>query len=200
MPATSEPATFTTGTNALVTRVVDGDTIEVTYEQRTLDVRLIGIDTPESVAPGVPVQCYALVASRFTTSRLAGERVRLEFDVERTDQYGRTLAYVWLGDELFNETLVRGGYAFVTTYPPDVKYESTFLAGQRDARAHGRGVWGKCVAPSSGHNCDPSYPDVCIPPPPPDLDCSDVKYRYFTVKPPDPHNFDGNHDGVACEF
>jgi micrococcal nuclease len=197
-PATSGTGTVTEGTNAVVTRVVDGDTIEVSYRQRTIDVRLIGIDTAESVAPGEPVQCYAMAASRFTTSQLEGERVRLEFDIERIDRYGRTLAYVWLGDELFNEALVRGGYAFVTTYPPDVKYESAFLDAQRDARAHGRGVWGRCVSPSSAHDCDPSYPDVCIPPPPPDLDCSDVKYRSFTVKPPDPHHFDGNHDGVAC--
>jgi len=199
-PAASDTGTAATGTNAVVTRVIDGDTIEVSYRQRTLDIRLIGIDTPESVAPGEPVQCFAMAASRFTTGRLDGERVRLEFDVERIDRYGRTLAYVWLGDELFNETLVRGGYAFVTTYPPNVKYEHRFLSAQRDARARERGVWGRCAGKTSGNRCDPSYPDVCIPPPPPDLDCSDVKYRHFTVKPPDPHNFDGNHDGVACEF
>lgn len=183
---------------ATVTRVVDGDTIEARFRGRVLDVRLIGIDTPESVAPGVPVQCYALEASRFTTDRLEGERVRLEFDVERIDRYGRSLAYVWLGHELFNETLVREGYAFVTTYPPDVKYVDRFLAAQRDARAHDRGVWGHCVD-ESARTCDPSYPTVCIAPPPPDLDCSDIPYRRFTVEPPDPHHFDGDHNGIGCE-
>jgi micrococcal nuclease len=70
--------------------------------------------------------------------------VRLEYDVEREDRYGRTLAYVWLGDELFNETLVREGYALVTTFPPDVKYVDRFVAAQRDAREHDRGLWGEC--------------------------------------------------------
>ena len=131
--------------NALVTRVVDGDTVEADFRGRTLTVRLIGIDTPESVAPGEPVQCYAVQASSYTTERLEGERVRLELDVERIDPYGRTLAYVWLGDELFNETLVREGYAFVTTYPPNVRYVDRFRAAQREARSAGRGVWGRCV-------------------------------------------------------
>lgn len=101
----------------MVTRVVDGDTAEVEFEGRELDVRFIGIDTPETVAPGEPVQCYGPEASAYTTQRLEDIMVLLEFDVERLDRYGRTLAYVWLGDELFNETLVREGYALVTTFP-----------------------------------------------------------------------------------
>lgn len=182
-----------------MTRVVDGDTIEVRFRGRTLTVRLIGIDTPESVAPGRPVQCYALAASRYTERRLEGERVRLEFDVERIDRYGRTLAYVWVGDELFNETLVREGYAFVTTYPPNVRYVERFRRAQREARSHDRGVWGRCVQRGDQRSCDPSYVGVCIPPPPPDLDCADIPYRRFTVEPPDPHGFDGDHDGIGCE-
>ena len=130
--------------NGVVTRVVDGDTAHVEVGGRDLDVRFIGIDTPETVAPDQPVECYGLEASGYTTRRLEGERVRLEFDVERRDRYGRTLAYVWLGDELFNETLVRDGYAVVTTFPPDVKYVDRFVAAQRDARDHGRGLWGAC--------------------------------------------------------
>ncbi len=186
--------------NALVTRVVDGDTIEVRYRGRTITVRLIGIDTPETVAPGQPVECYGPAASAFTERELEGRRVRLEFDVERIDRYGRTLAYVWRGSELFNETLVRRGYAFVTTYPPNVRYVERFLAAQRAARSHERGVWGACVAADDGgEDCDPAYPDVCILPPPPDLDCADVPYRRFTVRAPDPHHFDGDHDGLGCE-
>ena len=184
------------GSNALVARVVDGDTVEVEFRGRTLTVRLIGIDTPESVAPGEPVQCFGLEASSYTAERLEGESVRLQFDIERIDPYGRTLAYVWLGDELFNETLVREGYAFVTTYPPDVRYVDRFRAAQREARSAGRGVWGRCVHEGA---CDPAYPGGCIPPPPPDLDCSDIDQRRFTVLPPDPHNFDGDHNRVGCE-
>jgi micrococcal nuclease len=182
--------------NALVTRVVDGDTVEVDFRERALTVRLIGIDTPESVAPGEPVQCFALEASSYTTERLEGERVRLEFAVVRIDPYSRTLAYVWLGDELFNETLVREGYAFVTTYPPNVRYVDRFRSAQREARSTGRGVWGRCVHEGA---CDPAYTDGCIPPPPPDLDCSNIDERRFTVLAPDPHNFDGDHNGIGCE-
>jgi micrococcal nuclease len=109
-----------------------------------VDVRLIGIDTPETVEPGVPVMCFGPEASRFTTSQLEGRRVRLEFDVERLDRYGRTLAYVWIGGRLFNEVLVRRGFAVVTTYPPDVKYVDRFVAAQRAARGGGRGLWSAC--------------------------------------------------------
>jgi micrococcal nuclease len=161
-----------------------------------LTVRLIGIDTPESVAPGEPVQCFATEAAAYTTERLEGELVRLEFDRDRIDPFGRTLAYVWLGDELFNETLVREGYAFVTTFPPNVRYVDRFREAQLEARADGRGVWGSCVDPDA---CDPAYPDACIPPPPPDLECADVDERRFTVLPADPHNFDGDHNGIGCE-
>ena len=128
----------------LVTRVVDGDTAEVMLDGREVDVRFIGIDTPESVAPDQPIECFGEEASAYAESRIEGRTVRLEYDVERTDRYGRTLAYVWIGDELFNETLVAEGYALVTTYPPNVKYVGRFVAAQRAAREAGRGLWGGC--------------------------------------------------------
>jgi micrococcal nuclease len=124
--------------------VVDGDTVEVVLDGREIHVRLIGIDTPETVAPGEPVECYGPQASAYTKRSLEGRTVGLEFDVERQDQYGRTLAYVWLGDELFNETLVAEGYALVTTYPPNVKCVERFTAAQRAARRAGRGLWSAC--------------------------------------------------------
>ena len=129
---------------AVVTRVVDGDTVEVAFEGRELDVRLIGIDTPESVKPDSAVECYGPEASAYTEGRLEGETVRLEFDVERLDPFDRTLAYVWLGDELFNETLVREGYALVTTFPPNVAYVERFRDAQRLAREQGLGLWSAC--------------------------------------------------------
>lgn len=130
--------------DAVVSRVVDGDTLEVVYRSDSLDLRLIGIDTPEAVAPGWPIECYGPEASAYTQERLGGAAVRLEFDVERLDRFGRTLAYVWLGDELFNETLVRLGYALVTTFPPNVRYAERFVAAQREARGEGRGLWAAC--------------------------------------------------------
>jgi micrococcal nuclease len=128
----------------MVTRVVDGDTLIARVGAEDVRVRLIGIDTPETVAPNQPVECYGPPASAFTRRRLEGRDVELEFDVERLDRYGRTLAYVWLGGELFNETLVREGYALVTTFPPDVRYVDRFVAAQRAAREQHLGLWGAC--------------------------------------------------------
>jgi micrococcal nuclease len=130
---------------AVVIRVVDGDTAHVRYRGRDVAVRFIGVDTPETVAPGQPVECYGPEASAFTTRRLSGRRVRLEFDVDRIDPYGRTLAYVWTRDgSMFNELLVRRGYATVATYPPDTRYVSRFEAAEREAKAADRGLWRAC--------------------------------------------------------
>jgi micrococcal nuclease len=192
--------------------VIDGDTVEVLFRGRTIDVRLIGIDTPETVHPFEPVECFGPAASSFTRRRLQGKRVRLEFDVERRDRYGRTLAYLWLQETLFNRMLVAQGFAQVSTYPPNVKYVDRFLAAEREARRADRGLWGRCETHvggtggsedggtgGAGGNCDSSYPGVCIAPYPPDLDCSDVPYTNFQVVGNDPHGFDGDADGVGCE-
>jgi endonuclease YncB( thermonuclease family) len=188
------------GDPAVVISTVDGDTIHVRYRGRTLDVRLIGVDTPETVDPSQPVQCFGEAASRFTAHRLTGRPIHLEFDAERRDRYGRTLAYVWLGGSLFNRRLVARGYATVSTYPPDVRYVRRFEAAQRAARAAHRGLWQACAADhAGGRGCDPAYPGVCIPSPPPDLDCADVRFHDFRVLPPDPQNFDGDHNGRGCE-
>jgi micrococcal nuclease len=128
---------------ATVTRVVDGDTAHVLFRGRDVTVRFIGVDTPETVAPGQPIECYGPEASRFTTRQLSGRRIRLEFDVDRIDPFGRTLAYLWMRDgSLFNETLVRRGFATVATYPPDTRYVQRFEAAQRAAKATQRGLWG----------------------------------------------------------
>lgn len=130
---------------ATVTRVVDGDTMHALLHGRDVTIRFIGVDTPETVAPGQPIECYGPEASGFATRALTGERVRLEFDVERIDPYGRTLAYVWMRDgSMFNETLVRGGFATVATYPPDTRYVQRFAVAERAAKSAGRGLWGVC--------------------------------------------------------
>jgi micrococcal nuclease len=123
-----------------VSCVVDGDTIEVSPAVGGIpDVRLIGMDTPETCGGTEP---YREEASAFTTRRLEGRKTALEFDLERIDPYGRVLAYVWLPDgTMFNEVLVREGYAQVATFPPKVKYTERFLAAQRQARAEGAGLW-----------------------------------------------------------
>ena len=137
------PALAQTDTQQVsVTRVVDGDTIEVSprAEGKT-DVRLIGVDTPEVFGGEEPC---GPEASAFTTEQLEGQDVTLEFDEDRVDPYDRALAYVWVPDldgELFNETLVREGLARVSTFEPNVKYEDRFLAAEREARDEDIGVW-----------------------------------------------------------
>ena len=139
---------------AVVVRVIDGDTVEVRITDRMdgpgagsaglngiYSVRLIGIDTPESVKPGSPVECFGKEASAATTALLEGERVRLVKDVEETDAYGRLLRYVYLEAEMANARLVINGYAHAYTYPPSVRHSALFLSLQRQARADASGLW-----------------------------------------------------------
>ena len=133
--------------NATVERVVDGDTIIVHIGGRRERVRFIGIDTPESVKPNTPVQCFAIAASNRTKQLLpAGTPVRLVADVEQRDKYKRLLAYVYrTRDNLFvNLSLVRDGYAVPYTFPPNVAHTNEFVAAAADARNAGRGLWSAC--------------------------------------------------------
>ncbi len=123
-----------------VERVVDGDTFVLAGGER---VRLIGVDTPETVRPGTAVQTYGKEASDFAKKSLTGKKVRLEFDVSEKDRYGRLLAYVYLEDGTFlNELLLQEGYAQVMTVPPNVHYADHFVEVQRAARDAGKGLWG----------------------------------------------------------
>jgi micrococcal nuclease len=133
-------------TTVQVTRVVDGDTIEVDYQGHTEDVRYIGIDTPESVQPDTPVQCYALAASHFNERLVEGRRVRMVFDAERRDDYDRLLAYVYLGETFVNAELVRGGYARTLTIAPNTRFAGLFDRLEQAAADAGRGLWGECAA------------------------------------------------------
>jgi micrococcal nuclease len=153
-PAASESptviATPVTGEQAQVTRVVDGDTIQVSMAGAIYKVRYIGIDTPETVDPRRPVECYGHEASERNRQLVEGKTVELEKDVSETDKYGRLLRYVWVDGEMVNATLVREGYAIASTYPPDVKYQELFASLQREAIAADRGLWGpSCNASTS---------------------------------------------------
>ena len=130
-----------------VTRVVDGDTVKVRLARGrgTRTVRYIGVDTPESVKPDTPVQCYALRASHFNAGLVEGETVRLVFDAERRDVYGRLLAYVYVGDEFVNAELVRRGYARTLAIPPNTRYAGLFDRLQREAADAHRGLWKECA-------------------------------------------------------
>ncbi|WP_432776849.1 thermonuclease family protein [Brevibacillus gelatini] len=125
---------------ATVKRVVDGDTFELASGEK---VRMIGIDTPETVKPNHPVEPYGKEASNYTKELLTGKQVTLKFDVEPYDKYKRLLAYVYLEDGTFvNEKLVRDGYARIMTIPPNVAMADVFLAAEREAREANRGLWG----------------------------------------------------------
>ncbi len=123
---------------ATVSRVTDGDTVNVSPEVRGNDtVRLIGVDAPERGQP-----LYAEAAA-FASENLEGERVTLELDAEEEDDYGRLLAYAYVPDgSMFNEALLREGYAQVATFPPNTRYLERFEAAQEEAREAGRGIWG----------------------------------------------------------
>ena len=126
-----------------VLRVIDGDTIEIDYKGTKETVRLIGVDTPESVHPDASKNTeFGEIASNFTKTQLLDKHIKLEFDVSERDKYGRLLGYVWYDEVLFNEYLVEQGYARVATYPPDVKYVERFLAAQERAREAKLGLWG----------------------------------------------------------
>ncbi|MDQ0425555.1 MULTISPECIES: thermonuclease family protein [Cellulomonas] len=127
-----------------VVRVVDGDTLIVAKPDRETRVRLIGIDTPESVAPDRPVECFGPEASARTTELLAGQTVTLRGDPTQdgVDQYGRELDYVWLPDgRLLNHVLVAEGYAVEHTYAAPYAYQQHLRAAQQQAQDAGAGLW-----------------------------------------------------------
>ncbi|HEX6228668.1 MAG TPA: thermonuclease family protein [Solirubrobacterales bacterium] len=134
---------------AVVARVVDGDTFEARIGGEVEDVRLIGVDTPETVKPGTPVQCFGPQASRFAHSLLEGRTVRLVFGEERRDRYGRLLAYAHLdppgrSSRFVNAMLVRRGLARTLTIPPNDRFAPLLRRLELDAARSGRGLWGAC--------------------------------------------------------
>lgn len=144
-------ATFT---KARVTRVTDGDTISVNINGGDYKIRMVGVDTPETVHPNKPVEYYGKEASNFTKKQLTGKTIYLQKDVSDTDKYGRLLRYIWLekpqndnpsNDEIknkmYNAILVKEGYAYVYTYQPDIRYNNLFRQLQADAREGKIGLW-----------------------------------------------------------
>ncbi|RYD05364.1 hypothetical protein N752_09715 [Desulforamulus aquiferis] len=140
-------------TQVQITKIVDGDTLDVILKGTTERVRLIGVDTPETVKPNHPVEPYGREASNFTKKELSNKTVFLELDAGERDRYGRLLAYIWLEEpieitdgeirnKLFNAHLLLNGYAQLLTIPPNVKYVDQFTLYQREAREAKRGLWG----------------------------------------------------------
>ncbi len=182
----------------LVIRIIDGDTIEIEGGQK---VRYIGIDTPETVHPSKPVECFGIEASNKNKELVEGKKIKLEKDVSETDQYGRLLRYVWIGDIFINDYLIRQGYAYASTYPPDVKYSEQFLQAQQEAKENNRGLWAGCqVAPE----LEPEDDIICSRNA---YNCSDFSthaeaqavYEYCGGVTNDVHGLDRDKDGSACE-
>ncbi len=163
-----------------VTRVIDGDTIDV---EGGLRIRLVLVDAPELSESGGPE------ARDYLTDLCLGSLALIDEDDFQIgdDPYGRVLAVVYCNGTNANAAMLSSGHA--DTYYQFCS-ESEF----------GSKSWTGCSSPPPPEDdCDPAYPDVCIPSPPPDLDCADITYRNFVVLPPDPHNFDGDGDGIGCE-
>ena len=126
-----------------VVEVTDGDTIEVSLPEGVEDVRYIGVDTPE-VDPNIGVECFGSEASKLNAELVKGRRVRLVFDAERRDKYGRLLAYVYVGKTFVNAELLRRGAARTLTISPNDSFAQRFARIAQDAANAGRGLWGAC--------------------------------------------------------
>jgi micrococcal nuclease len=141
-PGPSETAERLTGR---VVRAVDGDTLEVALDGgATETVRLIGVDTPETVKPDTPVQCFGPQASAFEHRTVEGRRVRLLTGVEPRDVYGRLLAYVWVGDRFLEVELLRRGLARTLTFHPNDRFADRFEMLEQKSSQAGKGLWNAC--------------------------------------------------------
>lgn len=196
---------------AVVERVVDGDTVKVDYYGLTVDVRLIGVDTPEVFGGAEP---YGPEASAYTKAQLPpGTRVWLERGADERDRYGRLLAYVWTSDgALFNEKLLAVGFGEVLIIGKNTQYEERFRQAQARAKAQGMGMWGIEESPAEEDatlDTDKWTSTYQGPYDPrgPDRDCSDFSTQaeaqgFFEAAggpAQDPHRLDSNRDGIACE-
>ncbi len=131
-------------TTVTVLEVLDGDTVAVRRGATVEHLRLLGVDTPETVHPDRPVECFGPEAAAFTSRHLNGREVRLEFDVVRRDRFGRLLAFVHVDGERFNDRLLARGYARLSVVPPNGRHGRALLSAQLDARRRGLGLWGAC--------------------------------------------------------
>ena len=152
-------------TEARVTRVVDGDTIHVDIAGQDFPVRYIGMNTPETVDPVKPVECYGPEASARNKQLVTGQTVELEKDISETDLYGRLLRFVWLPDtsypgqgEMVDAILVQEGFARLDTFPPDVRYKDLFIQLQQQAQAARAGLWGAVCTSATPMPSAPTAP------------------------------------------
>lgn len=209
-PVTSEYTYYS------VTQVVDGDTIKISMNGQEETLRLIGLDTPETVDPRKPVQCFGKEASNKGKELLTGRKVRIEVDPSQgaRDKYNRLLAYIYRDDGLFyNQYMIEQGYAHEYTYNTPYKYQAQLKAAQKTAQTNQAGLWSPntCNGDTTSANPATTQPVVTTPPPTSggDKDCSDFSTQaeaqsYFDGKGGSSTNnvdkLDGSdHDGRVCE-
>jgi micrococcal nuclease len=147
----SPPETNATSTAIFISRVIDGDTVVANIDGVVEKIRLIGVDTPETVDPRKPVQCFGKEASAFTTSLLLNNRVRLEADTsqDNRDKYGRLLRYIFLADGTnVDEEIIAEGYGHEYTYRTPYKYQTEFKNAEKSARESQKGLWANGVCSS----------------------------------------------------
>lgn len=191
----------------LVTKVVDGDTIEVTINNVQQKIRIIGINTPESVDPRRGVQCFGIDASNAAKEKLAGQSVQLEKDPTQSerDKYGRLLRFVWMenGKKDFGAWMIANGYAYEYTYDTPHTYQASYRQLQQEAENNQRGLWSPdtCKGETSQSLNKPSVANT-------KKKCSDFTTRQEAQGYFDAHGgtnssevkrMDGNSDGEACE-
>lgn len=143
-PSTTSNQVTTTKETAKVIRVIDGDTIKVLINSKEETVRLIGIDTPETVDPRKPVQCFGIEASNKAKEVLTGKTITLESDPTQgnRDKYGRLLQYVFIDRVNINKLMISEGYAHEYTYKSNpYKYQLEFIQAEKDARQNKKGLW-----------------------------------------------------------
>ena len=144
IPMSTATTTVQEHTYYRVVKVVDGDTLDVLMNGKPVRLRLIGLDTPETVDPRKPVQCFGKAASDTAKEMLAGKTVRLEYDASQgmSDKYSRTLVYVFLADGTnFNKYMISEGYGHEYTYNLPYKYQREFKAAEKNAREQKKGLW-----------------------------------------------------------
>jgi micrococcal nuclease len=220
---TLKPSVDVKGESALaeefypVIKVVDGDTVTISINGKNETLRLIGINTPETVDPRRPVECYGQEASAAAKRMLTGKTVRLEADETQSerDRYDRLLRYIYLEDGTFvNKWMIQEGFAYEYTYDMPYKYQKEFKAAQRAAQEQQKGLWNpttckNTITPSIGsletENKAQEFANVSVVSG--DKDCKDFTSQseaqsfFFSQGGPsaDPHKLDSDKDGVVCE-
>lgn len=195
----------------LVTKVIDGDTIDVAIDGKKETVRLIGIDAPETFGSRKSLQCFGEQSSAFARNLLTGKQVVLEKDETQgeRDKYQRLLRYIFLNGKNINQFMIEEGYSYEYTYQTPYKYQGAFKEAENQARESKRGLWADdaCKSNINESTIQPKPESQSLTSPSEDKDCSAFKTQkeaqvfYISQGGPgsDPHKLDQDKDGVACE-